>query len=45
MRLARAREKDREKIESRIEILMNGGASNEDSEEESPELDLFDDEG
>jgi exodeoxyribonuclease VII small subunit len=39
--LARALEKDLEKIESRIEILMNGA---EASSEESPELGLFDEE-
>jgi len=39
--LARNLEKDLEKIESRIEILMN---SDEASSEESPELGLFDEE-
>ena len=43
IKLARALEKDLEKIESRIEILMNNteAAANADSEE-SPELGLFD---
>ena len=40
IKLARALEKDLEKIESRIEILMNG----DDAEiDEKPELGLFDD--
>jgi len=39
IRLARALEKDLEKIESRIEILMN---SAEAPANESPELELFD---
>ena len=39
IKLARALEKDLEKVESRIEILMNGP---EDGEEEKPELGLFD---
>jgi len=39
--LARNLEKDLEKIESRIEILMN---SDEASSDESPELGLFDEE-
>ena len=39
--LARALEKDLEKIESRIDILMNGV---EATLEDSPELSLFDDE-
>jgi exodeoxyribonuclease VII small subunit len=39
--LARNLEKDLEKIESRIEILMN---SDEFSSDESPELGLFDEE-
>jgi exodeoxyribonuclease VII small subunit len=39
--LARNLEKDLEKIESRIEILMN---SDEASQDESPELGLFDEE-
>jgi len=38
IRLARAMEKDLEKIESRIEILMNSAEAQND---ESPELDLF----
>jgi exodeoxyribonuclease VII small subunit len=38
IRLARTLEKDLEKIDSRIELLMN---STEAPEEESPELDLF----
>jgi len=37
-KLARALEKDLSKIESRIEILMNGPDAKED---EKPELDLF----
>ena len=53
IKLARTLEKDLEKIESRIEILMNGAeASSEDGAEaeeetdsdEKPELGLFDDE-
>jgi len=47
VKLARALEKDLDKIESRIEILMNGGeaASEDDSDEgsEKAELGLFDD--
>jgi exodeoxyribonuclease VII small subunit len=39
IKLARSLEKDLEKVESRIEILMNGP---EAKTEESPELDLFD---
>jgi exodeoxyribonuclease VII small subunit len=39
IKLARSLEKDLEKVESRIEILMNGP---EAKPEESPELDLFD---
>ena len=39
IKLARALEKDLEKVESRIEILMNGP---EDDEDEKPELGLFD---
>ena len=39
IRLAQSLEKDLEKIESRIEILMNG---EEDTEEKSPDLELFD---
>ena len=39
IKLARALEKDLEKVESRIEILMN---SAEDGDEEKPELGLFD---
>ena len=43
IKLARALEKDLEKIESRIEILMNNAASTEsDENEEKPELGLFD---
>jgi exodeoxyribonuclease VII small subunit len=38
IKLARAFEKDLSKIESRIEILMNGPDAKED---EKPELDLF----
>ena len=41
IKLARALEKDLEKVESRIEILMNDP---EDGEEEKPELGLFDNE-
>ena len=50
IKLARALEKDLEKIESRIEILMNadGNADADDSEadkaDEGPVLGLFDDE-
>jgi len=40
IRLARTLESDLEKIENRIEILMNG---TEVTAEESPELELFDD--
>ena len=39
IKLARTLEKDLEKIDSRIEILMN---SAEDTADESPELELFD---
>jgi exodeoxyribonuclease VII small subunit len=39
IKLARSLEKDLEKVESRIEILMNGP---EAKAEENPELDLFD---
>lgn len=39
VRLAKSLEKDLEKIESRIEILMNGPNAPED---ETPELELFD---
>ena len=45
--LARALEKDLDKIESRIEILMNGAgeiSSEENEEEEKPLLGLFDEE-
>jgi len=38
IKLARALEKDLSKIESRIELLMNGPDAKED---EKPELDLF----
>lgn len=41
IKLARALEKDLEKIESRVEILMSGS---EVKAEESPELGLFDNE-
>ncbi|MCL2472255.1 MAG: exodeoxyribonuclease VII small subunit [Treponema sp.] len=41
IKLARALEKDLEKIEGRIEILMNGSEAGTD---ENPELSLFDDE-
>jgi exodeoxyribonuclease VII small subunit len=40
IKLARSLEKDLEKVESRIEVLMN---SPEAKAGESPELDLFDD--
>ena len=40
IKLARDLEKDLEKIESRIEILMNGSDA---EEEEKPEMGLFDD--
>ncbi len=39
VRLAKSLEKDLEKIESRIEVLMNGPNAPED---ETPELELFD---
>ncbi|MDR2631972.1 MAG: exodeoxyribonuclease VII small subunit [Spirochaetaceae bacterium] len=42
IKLARSLEKDLERVESRIEILMN---SPEVRSEENPELGLFDDEG
>jgi len=42
IKLARTLEKDLEKIDSRIELLMN---SAEASGEDSPELDLFESEG
>jgi exodeoxyribonuclease VII small subunit len=41
IKIARGLEKDLEKIESRIEILMN---NTEAAKEESPELELFDEE-
>jgi exodeoxyribonuclease VII small subunit len=41
IKLARSLEKDLEKVESRIEILMNGP---EEKAEAKPELGLFDDE-
>ena len=41
IKLARSLEKDLEKIESRVEILMNGTDADPD---ESPEMGLFDDE-
>ena len=41
IRLARALEKDLEKVESRIEKLMNGTGEESDSEE-NPEMGLFD---
>ncbi|GHT64097.1 exodeoxyribonuclease 7 small subunit [Spirochaetia bacterium] len=41
IKLARTLEKDLEKVESRIEVLMN---SSEASPEENPELSLFDEE-
>jgi exodeoxyribonuclease VII small subunit len=42
IKLARTLEKDLSRVESRIEILMNDA---EAPAEESPELELFDDEG
>jgi len=42
IRLARALEKDLEKIENRIEVLMNSSGAQED---ESPDLELFNTEG
>ena len=42
IKLARTLEKDLEKIEGRIELLMNG---TEDGSGEKPELGLFDDDG
>ena len=43
IKLARTLEKDLEKIESRIEILMNGAeAEAEEDPDEKPELGLFD---
>ena len=44
IKLARTLEKDLEKVESRIEILMNGTGAEEDDAEDKPELGLFDDE-
>jgi exodeoxyribonuclease VII small subunit len=45
IKLARALEKDLEKVESRIEILMNGAEENSvNTAEEKPELSLFDNE-
>ena len=45
IKLARTLEKDLEKIESRIEILMNGTSAAADADcDEKPELGLFDDE-
>jgi exodeoxyribonuclease VII small subunit len=45
IKLARALEKDLEKVESRVEILMNGADSDEDEEtDEEAELGLFDNE-
>lgn len=42
IKLARTLEKDLEKIDSRIEILINGAEAEELSDEdESPELELF----
>jgi exodeoxyribonuclease VII small subunit len=41
IKLARSLEKDLEKVESRIEVLMNGP---EEKAEAKPELSLFDDE-
>jgi exodeoxyribonuclease VII small subunit len=42
IKLARTLEKDLSRVESRIEMLMNNA---EAPAEESPELELFDDEG
>jgi exodeoxyribonuclease VII small subunit len=42
IKLARTLEKDLEKVESRIEVLMNGPEAKVDA---SPELGLFDEEG
>ena len=42
IKLARVLEKDLEKIESRIEVLMNGTEA--PSDDEKPELGLFDEE-
>jgi len=47
VKLARALEKDLEKIESRIEILMNGdeeAGEDGDAADDKPELGLFDEE-
>ena len=47
IKLARTLEKDLEKIESRIEILMSGTEADDEAiagSNESPELGLFDDE-
>jgi exodeoxyribonuclease VII small subunit len=43
IKLARSLEKDLEKVESRIDILMNGPEAKPESED--AELSLFDDEG
>jgi exodeoxyribonuclease VII small subunit len=52
IKLARSLEKDLEKVESRIEVLMNGPEEGDQrsldprsSPEAKPELGLFDDEG
>ena len=48
IKLAKTLEKDLDKIESRIEILMNSASTEDasfDETEESPELDLFELEG
>jgi exodeoxyribonuclease VII small subunit len=42
--LARSLEKDLEKVESRIEILLNGTEVKADEDEEEAELGLFDNE-
>ena len=42
IKLARALEKDLEKVESRIEILMNSAGSDGSEDDEKPELGLFD---
>ena len=42
IRLARTLEKDLEKVESRIEKLMNGAVAEEPGSDEEPEIGLFD---
>jgi len=45
IKLARVLQKDLEKIESRIEVLMSGAeAADESDSEEKPEIGLFDEE-